>query len=158
MIRLLIRTGALGALLLAASGCAMMADVAATSVVTAVVDRTVSDYEGSECRLAELIRTGTMCKVAEAPPAPPPPVYCFKTLGRTDCYSHPDPYDLEESPRTRASIPLKDPPVAPAPIIPVAAAAESGRQGSGPSEAPKPDGGPDVQLRPAAYTTSRPST
>lgn len=158
MFRLLIRTGALGALLLAVSGCAMMADVATTSVITAVVDRTVSDYEESECRLAELIRTGTMCKVAEAPPAPPPPVYCFKTLGRTDCYSHPDPYDLAQSPRAHASIPLHDPPVAQPPTRPVVAVTESGRRGSGPSEAPKPGGAPDLQLRPASYTASSPRT
>ena len=158
MFRLLIRTGALGALLLAASGCAMMADVAATSVVVAVVDRTVSDYEESECRVADLIRTGTMCKVAEALPAPPPPVYCFKTLGRTDCYSHPDPYDFAQSSRTQAPMPLNDPPVVPAPTRPLAAATESGRQGSAPSETPIPGGAADVQLRPAVYTTSRPST
>jgi hypothetical protein len=88
------RLGVLGALVLATSGCAMMADVAATSAVVAVVDRTVSDYTEKECRVADMIRDGAMCKVPAPPQPPPAPVYCFKTLGGTDCYSDPDPYDL----------------------------------------------------------------
>ena len=155
MFRLLIRTGALGALSIAVSGCAAMGDMAATSVVVAVVDRAISDHEKSECRMAEWIRTGTLCKEVAEAPAPPPQVYCFKTLGRTDCYGHPDPYDLARSTRTRAPAPLIDPPAAPAPVL---AASENGRSGSEASKAPKPGPASDIELTPASYTVPSPRT
>jgi hypothetical protein len=152
MSRFLKRLGVLGALVLATSGCAMMADVAATSAVVAVVDRTVSDYTEKECRVADMIRKGAMCKVPAPPQPPPAPVYCFKTLGGTDCYSDPDPYDLARAPRTQSPQPLVDPPLAPAWRDPLASAPRAGEGSGADTVAPKA-----TESQPATYTKTLPN-
>ena len=104
------RCGLLAALLSATAGCTMVAETVVGSVAVAVVDRVVSSYAGKECRVADLITTGTICKTAARSVAAP--VYCYRTLGGVDCYAEPDPFAAPSLPG------LERPPAAPPPPRP----------------------------------------
>ncbi len=82
---------ALPVLAIGLAGCESAATMAVSHQIVAAVDRTISDFAQKDCQVARLMSGDAPCE-AHAPPPEPEPVYCFKTLGRPDCYNTPNPY------------------------------------------------------------------
>ena len=82
---------ALAVLAIGLAGCESAATMVVSHRIVAAVDKTISDYARKDCQLARLMSGQAPCE-AHAPPPEPEPVYCFKTIGRPDCYNTPDPY------------------------------------------------------------------
>jgi hypothetical protein len=60
------------------------------------------------CNPLNLVSDGTYC-VSNYKPTDRQEVWCFKTLGTTDCYAEPDPYSLAGHQLPAAPRPLADP-------------------------------------------------
>lgn len=123
VLRAVRRCGLLAALLFATAGCTGVAETVVGSAALALVDKAVSNYVGVECRMANLLTTGSICKTAAATRVTAP-VYCYRTLGTVDCYPETDPFaapslpGLERPPAVTLPPPSPDVDHAPpAPIV-----------------------------------------
>lgn len=86
----------LGAVLLALAGCASDTATPGPKQVAALPCETCSPLSGSDAACTEL--DGEVIVQM--------PLYCYQSLGTVDCYSEPNPYPTERSPRVRKVPPL----------------------------------------------------
>ncbi len=57
-----------------------------------VTDKWVSQWYGKQCSLANFLEDSVMCR-DNPPDTITAPVYCYKTLGKPECFESPDPFD-----------------------------------------------------------------
>lgn len=82
--------------LLFLGGCAKDRDQVASGRGTPVADVACAPHPGSEMVCTEINSEIVVQR----------PLYCYRTLGTVDCYSEPNPYLNEHSPRVRKVPPL----------------------------------------------------
>ncbi|SLN25401.1 hypothetical protein [Oceanibacterium hippocampi] len=58
-----------------------------TSAAIAVIDEKISSIVDMDCTSVGLILNGSYCRSRDSDVAAAAPVYCYRTLGRIDCYA-----------------------------------------------------------------------
>jgi len=71
-----------------------------TSDIAKSIDAKMSEYIGMPCSSQNLAAGESYCSRPEAEMVQAP-VYCYKTLGATNCYTEKNPYGNEKSERVR---------------------------------------------------------
>ncbi|WP_293948811.1 hypothetical protein [Sneathiella sp.] len=69
-------------------------------------DQKVAGAFGETCSFTHLSKGKEFCPEVEGEAVVQAPLYCYRSLGTVDCYSEPNPYLNERSPRVRKVPPL----------------------------------------------------